>query len=179
MELTQEIVKELLDYDPATGKLRWKERSAKWFEGKNRDATWLMNAWNSKFANKEAFTARGEKNRHHGNFLGSTVKPHRLIWLWMTGSFPKGVIDHKNGNAEDNRWENLRDTTQFENARNLNLAKNNTSGVTGVWYHKLSDGWYATIKVNYKKINLGYFKNKEDAIAARKAAEVKYGFTCR
>ncbi len=51
MELTQETVRELLDYDPDTGLLTWKERDVKWF--KNEHAS---KVWNAKYANKEAFT---------------------------------------------------------------------------------------------------------------------------
>jgi HNH endonuclease len=33
---------------------------------------------------------------------------HDLAWLWMTGEFPKGQIEHINGIKDDNRWCNLR-----------------------------------------------------------------------
>jgi hypothetical protein len=39
----------------------------------------------------------------------------RLIWTYMTGEWPKGVIDHINGDTHDERWCNLRDVSQSDN----------------------------------------------------------------
>ena len=51
----------------------------------------------------------------------------------------------------------------------------NTSGVTGVNWLKKNQKWRAYITVGDKQIHLGSFENKEDAIKARKEAEIKYG----
>lgn len=51
------------------------------------------------------------------------------------------------------------------------LRKTNTSGVTGVWYDKNKQLWCAEIVFKHKKYFLGRFKEKKDAIAARKVAE--------
>lgn len=99
------------------------------------------------------------------------IMVHRLIFLWHHGHLPK-FIDHKNGDRSDNRIENLRPATIFENARNRGLAKNNTTGVTGV---KIDHSKYrAAINVNKKRISLGTYKTLEQATEARKAAELKY-----
>ena len=60
------------------------------------------------------------------------------------------------------------------NGFNCNLASNNTSGKTGVSYNKKNSNYVAYIKVDYKQIYLGSFQSKEDAVKARKAAELKY-----
>lgn len=82
--------------------------------------------------------------------------------------------DHINRNELDNRKSNLRPATFTENAQNRSLFKNNTSGITGVGWHKNTNNWRARITVNNKQICLGYFDNKEDAIKARLRAEQKY-----
>ncbi len=88
---------------------------------------------------------------------------------------PKGmVVDHKNHNIRDNQKKNLRICTRSENAMNSNLSKNNSSGVTGVKINKLLNKWSSSIQVNRKMINLGTFINFEDAVKARKDAEIKY-----
>ncbi|QDP61702.1 MAG: hypothetical protein Unbinned4466contig1000_14 [Prokaryotic dsDNA virus sp.] len=76
----------------------------------------------------------------------------------------------------DNRLCNLRKVTRVENSRNAAIGKNNKSGCTGVHLNKNNKNWVASIKVNGKGILIGSFKNKEEAIKARKEAERKYGF---
>lgn len=54
------------------------------------------------------------------------------------------------------------------------LNRNNTSGIKGVSYRKDRGKWRAYIKIKRKNIFLGNFDTKEEAIAARKAAEEKW-----
>ena len=100
---------------------------------------------------------------------------HRLAFLYMTGSIPKEV-DHINHVKPDNRWKNLRAANRIINGRNRSMHCDNTSGVTGVYWHKKKGKWQAGIRVNDKRIYLGVFKHLEDATAARKTAEARYGF---
>ena len=44
----------------------------------------------------------------------------------------------------------------------------------GVSWSKLEQKWKAYIKINQQMIHLGTFTDKEDAIVARKNAELKY-----
>jgi hypothetical protein len=54
------------------------------------------------------------------------------------------------------------------------MQSNNTSGYTGVTWHKMSKKWLANIWVNKKYVYLGTFENIKDAIYKRKLAEKKY-----
>lgn len=88
-------------------------------------------------------------------------------------------IDHKNGNKRDNRKQNLRQPNgeySFNTYNNMNRAlnKNNTSGTSGVYYDKNAKKWISRIGLNHKRINLGAFTTKEEAVRARKEAEEKY-----
>ena len=56
------------------------------------------------------------------------------------------------------------------------MKSNNTSGVTGVSWNRKAGKWDAYIKVNGKRINLGYYVDKQDAIKTRRDAEIKHGF---
>ena len=95
---------------------------------------------------------------------------HRLVMCPPDDMF----VDHINHNRFDNRKKNLRIVTQLQNSWNSPKKKNNTSGYSGVYYIKSKKKWKALIGVNKKKIDLGIFENKEDAIKARKEAEEKY-----
>lgn len=99
---------------------------------------------------------------------------HRLAWLYVSGTWPTDQLDHVNRVRTDNRIENLREVTNKQNGQNKSKSSNNTSGHTGVYWHKSYSKWQACIKHNQKLIHLGYFTDIEDAIAARKAAEKLY-----
>ncbi|AUR92079.1 hypothetical protein NVP1188A_68 [Vibrio phage 1.188.A._10N.286.51.A6] len=68
------------------------------------------------------------------------VTKHEIVWVLVHGAFPVGkMIDHRDGNPDNNRSSNLRLVTHLENNRNRKKRADNTSGVTGIrWsdYHK-------------------------------------------
>ena len=100
----------------------------------------------------------------------------RVIWFFVKGEWPAN-IDHINHDRSDNRLINLRSVTNAENSRNRSKSPRNTSGVMGVSWNKAARKWCARIQVNSKQIHLGLFTNMADAITARAAAKVKYGFS--
>ncbi|AMD43510.1 hypothetical protein HWA94_gp71 [Pseudomonas phage ZC08] len=101
------------------------------------------------------------------------VLVHRLIWFMETGEYPI-QIDHINHIRDDNRWVNLREIIPRENQ--LNMSKRTSAlGIQGV--RQLKSGKFnAYIMVNRKQINLGAYVDLNDAINARKEAEIFYGF---
>lgn len=155
---SQALLRELLDYDPETGLLRWRPRADR-------------PSFNGAFAGKVAFTSKNSRGYHQGDIYGVNYLAHRVIWRWMTGNEPD-TIDHINRNQADNRWANLRSVTQYENNLNRDPKVLARSGVLGVWYRK--NVWRAVIKVRGRKIYFGSFKSLEEATAARRAAELKY-----
>ena len=86
----------------------------------------------------------------------------------------ENLVDHEYGNRKNNKIKYLRLASDSQNQMNhIKLRSDNTSGVTGVSWHKVKKKWQAMIKAG-KRIHLGDFTNKEDAIQARKEAEKKY-----
>jgi len=77
------------------------------------------------------------------------------------------VVDHIDGNVLDNRRKNLRVCTQAENSRNKNIQKNNTSGTPSVRWQKDAKAWRVRFKYLKQKIQIGYFKDKEEACYVR------------
>lgn len=123
---------------------------------------WYINRFNKKMRRKYFYVVDTD-----GLLL------HRLI---MNVTDRKQVIDHIDGNMLDNRKKNLQICSTQENAQKQKFRLTNTSGHTGVyWYpYRNLNKWMAKIVVDYKCINLGYYDDIEDAIKARKSAEIKY-----
>lgn len=99
------------------------------------------------------------------------IRMHRLIMNCNNG---KVFVDHINHNVKDNRRINLRLVDNSKNQMNAKIRSNNSSGYAGVCFRKSTGKWYANIQVNKKRIQLGTFIKKEDAIKARKEAEEKF-----
>ncbi len=89
----------------------------------------------------------------------------------MTGKWPTHQVDHINGMRADNRWKNLREATPLQNARNRRPTKETGSGRVGVCFDKTRAKWSAYIGVDNRTINLGFFAEIEEAVAARADAE--------
>lgn len=107
---------------------------------------------------------------------GIEIGIHQLIMSdIIKGDIPHDKeVDHKNRKRLDNRNSNLRIVTRVQNGENKGLLKSNKSGTTGVCWKKGKNRWRAYIWVNKKMIELGLYKNINDAIRVRKEAEEKY-----
>lgn len=111
------------------------------------------------------------------NINGKLWQAHRLVWLFANGEFPEHQIDHIDGNKLNNCIYNLRDVTNRENNRNKSRPSNNSSGVSGVFFHKKYKKYYVTITgKNGFRIHLGQFNNLLDAAAMRLSAEKDHGY---
>ncbi|MBK9496425.1 MAG: HNH endonuclease [Xanthomonadales bacterium] len=122
-----------------------------------------------------ADTFHDEKGRRYRlvRVFGERYTAHRLAWLFVHGTFPANMIDHINGDGEDNRIVNLREATHSDNARNRCISKRNMSGFKGVDFRPDGKKWRASICVNRKLIHLGLFSTPEEAHEAYVAAAIR------
>ncbi|MEL7112724.1 MAG: HNH endonuclease [Pseudomonadota bacterium] len=164
------VLRRLLDYCPKTGALVWKSRP-RWIS--KTDAQWRR--WNTRYAGKDALTAQNKQGYRHGILLRLPLRAHRVAWAIHTGSWPCGEIDHINGNKADNRFENLRVVSGDANKRNKPLQANNTSGYPGV-DRQHNGTWQASIRRYGKMVYSSTHQTVDEAIEARKAAEIEFGF---
>tara|TARA_R100001443_G_scaffold38428_5_gene51905 strand:+ start:260 stop:838 length:579 start_codon:yes stop_codon:yes gene_type:complete len=179
MELTAEIVRELLDYNPDTGDLFWKERPLKYFKSERS-----ARRWNTTYAGKKAFITKYKDysskhvriSRKVGSIFDKSYYAHRIIWLHYYGCWPKDQIDHINHDATDNRIINLREVSGFENQKNRKLNKNSKTGYTGVSWYEERNKYRARIRINSKDIHLGSYDSLEEAVEARRIANINYNF---
>lgn len=140
--LTVELLRSRLHYDPETGFF-----------------TWLVPTHVGR-AGARAGTLNCRNKRVYIKFLGINYFAHRLAWFYMTGAWPIEEIDHINRNTSDNSWNNLREANRYENQQNqLRAQRNGSSGFLGV---SASDGrWMARIQINKKSIFLGLYPTPE------------------
>ncbi len=106
---------------------------------------------------------------------GNRYSCHRLAWFYVHGIWPN-KIDHINHIKTDNRIINLRSVSHGENAKNLSLYANNTSGVNGVHWCVKDKKWKAQLGYKQKVTYLGSYDDKFEAICARKSADNSHGF---
>ena len=125
---------------------------------------------------RERIVRQGRSEYWRVDFRGKNFLSHRIAWFLYYGEWPKGKIDHINHDSTDNRIQNLRDVSQSENLRNSKKSIKNTSGVTGVSKSSTPGKWCAWIGDKSKRISLGTFKTFEEAVAARKQAEIDLGY---
>jgi len=159
--INQKDLKEALHYNPDTGVFTWVNLSPYARSAKIGDVAGYLDK-------KDGYMRIKVK--------GKQYLSHRLAWFYAHGVWPKHEVDHVNHDRADNRIVNLREVTRLENMRNASQYKTNTSGVTGVYWHKPTEKWQASIAVEGKLLYLGLDVDKFEAICARKSAENRYNF---
>jgi hypothetical protein len=168
---TPETLRQLLRYEPETGKLYWLERPAGMFTAER-----FRRTWNTKWAGVEA----GWRERSYRQLAiwNHKIYAHRAVWAICYGTWPADQIDHINGDPADNRIENLRDCTAAENRKNASKNSRNTSGETGVTWNAREQYWQVTIgsgKTNW----VGKYLDFDEAVTARRQAAKRAGYTDR
>jgi HNH endonuclease len=151
--ITLERLKELLTYNPETG-------------------LFTRNIFTN-YINKVGFY--DTKGYLRTRIDGENYSVHRLIWFYMTGAWPKDQIDHINGIKDDNKWNNLREATNGQNA--INKASFSKLGIKGVRIdpkYKYKTKYIAQITTNKKVICLGRFDTIEEASNSYNEAAKKY-----
>lgn len=167
-ENERELLTAIFGYYPDTGILFWRERPRSDFA--------TLGAWKS-WNTKHAFTPAGTADRRGYRsvlFEKKSYKAHRLIWFIVHGEWPQSV-DHIDGNPSNNSLNNLRAVTHAENMKNQR-RRASASGATGVYFRKHLRKWVARIRADGRDLHLGAFVTKKEAVAARAAAQVLYGY---
>lgn len=152
MRITQKEVRELFDYHESGVLIRRKDGGG---TAKKNNIAGCINAIGYRVI----------------NIKNKLYLAHRLIWLWHNGYMPELCIDHINQIRDDNRIENLRESSWSCNLRNTGNQKDTTSGVKGVSLDKRRNTWNAYITIHRKRINIGQSKNFCEAVCLRLAAE--------
>lgn len=166
-----ETLRELLRYEPETGKLYWKARPREMFSSAGQ-----AKRWNTRYAGKEAFSTLNGNDYFRGHLLGRVYFAHKVAWAIYYGKWSNLEIDHINRDPLDNRIINLREATKSQNATNRGIRKDNKSGFKGVYFHRATKKWTSRIvkSTNGGQRSLGYFDTPEAAYEAYVEAAKKH-----
>jgi AP2 domain/HNH endonuclease len=147
--LTRARLRELLHYDEDTGEFRWRKHGGN--EVCLGDVAGCVRIC----------------------VLGRTYRAHQLAWLYVTGRWGRPMIDHRDGDATNNRWSNLRRASASQNGANRGRSRQNSSGYKGVSLCRRSGRWEAYITKKRRRMHLGTFDTPEAAHDAYVAAARK------
>lgn len=167
--LTADYLRRRVVYDPKTGVFIWLPIPVE----RPHDVM-----WNKRFANKVAGGPRRSRMTYvYLAIRGHHYSAHRLAWLYMTGEWPRQMLDHVDGDGLNNRWSNLRLASNGQNRANARVRHDSGLGLKGV---SVRTGMYrggkyrARIHAEGRRRHLGDFDTPEAAHAAYIAAARKY-----
>jgi hypothetical protein len=144
-ELTQELLKRILRYEPLTGDFVWIGKAITRSKGVPGEVAGWLNS-----------------NGHRQvRIMGRTYLMSRLAHLYMTGVWPPALMDHIDRNRSNDRWLNLRPASYSENNRNRPTAANKTSAHRGV--SRRGNRWQVVVRVDGRPKHIGSFANEADA----------------
>ena len=154
--VTQERLREVLNYDPETGVFTW--RVPRQGTGGVGSVAGRVNPGNGYI----------DICIDYRRYLG-----HRLAWLYMTGEWPTNDVDHKDRIRTNNAWSNLRAATRAQNLANAGKRRGSKTPYKGIQKAGKS-GWQALITVRGVRRCLGTYRTPEQAAEAYKAASIKF-----
>lgn len=156
--------KEMFEYK--NGELFWKIRPVSHFCDSR-----VCAMFNSRYFGKRA----GHINKGYVEiFLNKKrIGVHRIVFAMFNGRIPT-MVDHIDGDKQNNKIENLRECTESQNQHNRRIYANNTSGIKGVYWNKSANKWQVSIGINGILKHIGCFSSITDAANARRQAAEKY-----
>lgn len=154
--LTAEQLRSHLNYDPATGEFTWIRPTGKRVKRGYRAGTVKKNV---------IVRIR---------VMGKIHRAHRLAWLFMTGSWPIGEIDHCDGDPSNNRWSNLRDVSHSVNLQNRHRKPRWSKRDLPMGVYARGERYCGRIVTFGKSMHIGTFDTPEEAHKAYIEAKRKY-----
>ena len=156
-EVTIEMLREMIDYNPKTGDMVWKER-----QGRARARA---------IAGQPVGCPRPPYRTV--NIYRNKLYVHRIAFALTHGRWPEPFCDHINGDPSDNRACNLREATHLESAHNIRGHKSSRSGVKGVHWHPKNERWCVRVSDNRRNRYFGSFDTIDEAAAVARSVREK------
>lgn len=166
MELTLDILWDLFDpsEESPSGLLWSKTRTRKTFVNGSSGYQRYMSISAGKIAGSKKKSPCGIYWRVQ---IGPIHKfyTHRILWMMLNYTIVDEftLIDHRDGNTENNLISNLRLADSSDNIANTKTRKDNKLGIKGVYYSKQYDGFFSELQFMGKQYRFGPFDTKEKA----------------
>ena len=174
---TIEELRKLIACDAIAGVLTWKPRHPDSISSDRASTRQrICRNLNARCEGRPALNTITVRGYFAGSIMMKMLYAHRAIWAIHYGAWPDGEVDHIDGDKLNNRLSNLRVVTSSENSMNTKIYSNNKTGHHGVWWDKTRGNYQVHIRRNGKRIVLGRFALLDEAVSARKDAEIKLGF---
>jgi hypothetical protein len=166
-DLTQKIVKECFDYHE-DGYLIWKDRPDYHFAKPSSKKIYTTQKVGKRAGRWHKRTDRTKEG--FGYWVTSLTidgelgafKLHRLIFMRHHGYFPE-VVDHVDNDTDNNKIENLRESSSKTNIYNMYKPKHNTSGYKGVTTLSKINKFRAEITCKNVWFHMGHYEDPRDA----------------
>ena len=168
--LTRDLLLELVDYDPEAGTLVWRERTTEMVKNIRS-----RNTFNGSYQGKPVGSTSSASHDIRVHLFGKTYSVRSLIYLIMTGDYPKGRTCTLNGIKDDLRWQNIatmadvkqakKDGVLLANARND--SEINRTPYPGIVWSGQEGRFIAFFFIAFIKIVVGSYLTAKEAEEAR------------
>lgn len=153
--ITQADLQKILKYNPDTGEF-----------------TWLVSRGNVTVGSPAG--TKDTSGHIKIGINGIRYMAHRLVFLYMFGELPIGIVDHIDKNPSNNALSNLREVHFAENQKNRKDSTKIQSGFTYITYKEEKEAWRVELGANCGRKPIGYYKNLDLAIKALEEALIEY-----
>lgn len=153
-DLTAEFVRGLFTYDPLEGLLRWRNRAGRHGRIPARSIAGRVHSQGYRYV----------------TISGKHYRGSRVIWVYVTGEWPKVQVDHQDLDPGNDKWSNLRLATRSQNKANGGKYRRSggetlPKGVQAVQKRR-SIRYRAIATKDGVREHLGYFDTPDQAHAA-------------
>lgn len=154
INMTVAQLRKAWDYDASIGAFRWQVHASR----KSRKGNLAGSMDNRGYV--------------HLRYKNKSCLAHRAAWAIVHGKWPKGDIDHIDGDKSNNKISNLREASRSQNLVSKPVQTRSASGKKGVYFDKRYGTFRPYIDIEGARRNLGSFASVEEADAVRRAAEI-------
>ena len=153
----------MIDYNPETGALIWRERTAE-----VEPNAISRKAFNKQYSGKPVGSTALIAKDIRVFLRGRTYSARSLAYLIMTGSLPTSRTRNLDGDKYNLRWNNLATVEEVKAGQKAERITTRVPAKGVVWCDRQS-GYMAIVHLSFVMVLIGVYRSSEEAVAARGA----------